>query len=629
MLIGPLSIGVPWGLLALAALPAILAIHLFRQRSPPRPVTGLFLWPLPSTTPASGRRRERVVNLPSLWLELLAALALAWWLADVHPAGDDHGRHLVLVLDDRQRLQAQLSTVGSTSDTPAERIRVALHARLAALRANDRVTVIASGLTPRLLCGPAAEPQQALTALAAWQPQAAWHELEPALTLATHLAARSGAASGAELLLASDRLPPDLADEIGCAAHGAAVATSGLAEVRWLRDAHGERVVVRTFVSSSPAPRALDLRAGDRVLLTLPDAVVGALGTTLGTTRGTTLVIPLTSAAIPDQLTLALRGPDPLPFDDSVTLLRPPLREVRVALRLTAGGPLAVQVQRVLAAVPGIAAAGAVPDLVITDSTAAAGDAVPPGCWSLRIAPAPGGEALLGPFLRRAGHPLCTDLDGTGLLWVGGLAREHLAPDATELVSGGNQVLLAEQRRGRDRLVSLYTDAAHGTLLQHPFWPALLANMVEARRTALPGVASPNLAIGQPCRAVLPEGVARATLRGPDGSSTTLVADADGTVLIPALPLAGDWTLVAEPPAGGSDAGAAASASPAWSLSLRTTALDPRLGDLATAASLTREPPAGHTVAVERHRSPAELLVPLLLAAGAAIAAWICFGRGR
>ena len=221
MLIVPLSIGVPWGLLALAALPAILAIHLFRQRSPPRPVTGLFLWPLPSTTPASGRRRERVVNLPSLWLELLAALALAWWLADVHPAGDDHGRHLVLVLDDRQRLQAQLSTVGSTSDTPAERIRVALHARLAALRANDRVTVIASGLTPRLLCGPAAEPQQALTALAAWQPQAAWHELEPALTLATHLAARSGAASGAELLLASDRLPPDLADEIGCAAHGA------------------------------------------------------------------------------------------------------------------------------------------------------------------------------------------------------------------------------------------------------------------------------------------------------------------------------------------------------------------------------------------------------------------------
>ena len=33
----------PWGLLALLAIPGIIAIHLFRRRFPVRPVAGLFL----------------------------------------------------------------------------------------------------------------------------------------------------------------------------------------------------------------------------------------------------------------------------------------------------------------------------------------------------------------------------------------------------------------------------------------------------------------------------------------------------------------------------------------------------------------------------------------------------------
>lgn len=589
MILGPLAIAAPWGLLALAGVPTILAIHLFRRRSPPRTVSGLFLWPQPTSSPASGRRRERLVAMPSLWLELLAVLALAWWLADVHPSGDDRGRHLVLVLDNRQRLQAALPA----GDTPAERLRSALSARLAALRASDRVTVIASGATPRLLCGPAAEPAQAQAAIAAWKPTAPWHELEPALTLATQLAARSGAATvGAELLLASDRIPDDLAEDIGYEVRGEALPTSGLAEVRWLRDAAGERLVVRIASSGKALPRTLEVRVGDRVLVRQPDA-------------SGTLLVPLNEP--PEELTVALVGPDPLPTDDTVSLLRPPLRSVRVSV----SGPFAASVQRVLDALPDVTAGGAIPDLVIADR-----DAAPPGSWGLRIAPAPGDEAVLGPFLRRAGHPLCTDLDGTGLLWVGGLPRAHLAGDATELVGGGDQVLVSEQRRGRDRVIRLYADTARGTLVQHPFWPALLANVVEARRGALPGVTSPTVPVGQTLTAVLPAGVDRVELAGPDGSTATLVADSDGVVLIPALPVAGDWTLHAATPS-------------IWQLRLRAIALDPRLGDLAAARSATREPAAAETVAVERRRSPAELLLPLVLAAGAAIGAWLCFGRGR
>ncbi len=51
----------PLGLLALLAIPAIVAIHLFRRRFPVRPVAGLFLWQMAQQTPEGG---GRITKLP-------------------------------------------------------------------------------------------------------------------------------------------------------------------------------------------------------------------------------------------------------------------------------------------------------------------------------------------------------------------------------------------------------------------------------------------------------------------------------------------------------------------------------------------------------------------------------------
>jgi hypothetical protein len=71
----------PIGLVALLAIPAIVAIHLFRRRFPVRPVAGLFLWQLSRRTPEGGGRMTRLPITTSLILECLAALALALILA--------------------------------------------------------------------------------------------------------------------------------------------------------------------------------------------------------------------------------------------------------------------------------------------------------------------------------------------------------------------------------------------------------------------------------------------------------------------------------------------------------------------------------------------------------------------
>src|SRR3989442_10262806 len=96
----------PLGLLALLAIPAIVAIHLFRRRFPTRPVAGLFLWQVVRQTPESGGKISKLPVTASLILECLAALAFALIIAGarLQPAGVSE--HLVVLLDDSASMAA-------------------------------------------------------------------------------------------------------------------------------------------------------------------------------------------------------------------------------------------------------------------------------------------------------------------------------------------------------------------------------------------------------------------------------------------------------------------------------------------------------------------------------------------
>ena len=73
-----MTFATPLGLIALASLPlAIIAIHFFRRRFPPRRVAGLFLWQTGRHLPEGGGRLDKLPITISLLLECLAALALS------------------------------------------------------------------------------------------------------------------------------------------------------------------------------------------------------------------------------------------------------------------------------------------------------------------------------------------------------------------------------------------------------------------------------------------------------------------------------------------------------------------------------------------------------------------------
>jgi len=543
-------------------------------------------------------------------LELVAVVALAWWLADIQLARDQRGRHVGIVLDDRVRLQAHL--VGGT--TPAEQIRAQLATYLASLRFADRVTVVASGAVPRLMAGPAATPEQALAAVAGWVPAAPWHELDPAIDLIQQITAQM-AQDGGDVLIASDRIPTNPAPGLGWIATGMPLPASGLADVRWLRNHTGERLVVRITASGVMPARRLEVRLAERVVASVPIAGPG------------TILIPLTPGALAsealkedERLTVVLTGDDPFPADDTVLLQRPVRRVVHVALTLPE--PTRTLVARAMHGVPDIAidTLSTATDLVISNR-----DECPPGAWLVRIAPAAGSDAVLGPYLMRRGHPLVRDLDGTGLLWIGGVSAAALPVDAEPLISAGSLVLVSERRRARDRLVTLHVEPTAGTLITHPLWPSLIANVIEARRATLPGVVDPNRPANQPTSLYVPSTVTEVQVLAQGAhESTTLVADADGMILVPPLGVTGAWQIQA--PA------ALLTVPPAVASTLTTLMvhqLDERMGDFVAASTRSIEPTVGALVAVERRRSPAERLVPLLLAAFAALTACWLWTRGR
>lgn len=563
-------IGAPLGLLGLLGVPALVALHLWRARHAPRPTSALFLWPDDRRVLASGRRRAPLILRGSFWLEVLAVLAATWWLADIHWSPRAAARHVIAILDDRWRMQAVSGGVSA-----AQRLREALDARLAQLAAGDRVTLIASGEPPRILAGPAAEPAAARATLAGWIPQGAWHQTDAALVLAAGLGG-----DGAEITLCSDRATGRLPAGVGLLATGRSLRTSGLADARWWRDARGERIVAVVHGDTARVP-----------VLRFGDVAVAATSSEAGVHVYARLP-PLPEGA---EASLALPGEDGLPIDDTAQMLRPPPRIVhaRVAIDGAAGQ----------AARAALAAAGArldgQPDLLV-------GDEVIAGCWSLRLA-AGDGPPTLGPFTARREHPLLADIDATGALWSGSAATCDGAP----LLLAGSRVLVSERRRGADRDLTLHLDLARSTVARHIAWPGLFANLVAWRASRLPGVADPNPRCGQPVAAVLPAGAVEAELASPDGSTRLLRAGPDGDIAIPGLPLAGRWTLRWR---GGS---AAISALP----------LDTRQADLAGAASDEAAAIAPGRAEVERTRGPLAALLPLVIAAAAALAACARFAR--
>ena len=173
----------PAGLWALLGVPAILAIHFLQQRSKVVVTSTWFLIEQLSPDSTRGRTWEQLRASRTLWLQLLAVIAVAWVLAEPRWVRAESSQTVVLVLDDSASMAAF-----RTPALAAVEIEMAAASGLAAR--TTWVVMTTDVRQPPLYRG--GERTAAKEALARWQPQLGLHDLGPALRLAQGLASVGG-----------------------------------------------------------------------------------------------------------------------------------------------------------------------------------------------------------------------------------------------------------------------------------------------------------------------------------------------------------------------------------------------------------------------------------------------------
>ncbi len=94
-----LTLANPLGLLALLGIPAILAIHFLQRKGRELPVSTLFLLERAQRDATSGRRIDRLIPSVPLWMQLLAVLLLAWFLAEPRYQKSQSVQRIAIVID--------------------------------------------------------------------------------------------------------------------------------------------------------------------------------------------------------------------------------------------------------------------------------------------------------------------------------------------------------------------------------------------------------------------------------------------------------------------------------------------------------------------------------------------------
>ncbi|MFZ5439455.1 MAG: vWA domain-containing protein [Myxococcota bacterium] len=499
-----MTLGAPLGLLALLAMPALVAAYFLRRRQPPRTVSALFLWRTPDQRAEAGPRLNRFSREASLALELLAIAFAALFLADVRCGANAPKQHVVVVLDGSLSMNAK--TGGSTA---AERAKTEV-ARLAREENAGVLTIIETGVKPSLIAGPQLERDRALSALEAWAPAQPAHDPGPAFTLAREL---SGSSEHRVFFLTDGPLPESVAlpsQFEGRSVGGRATNVGFLSAQR--RDENGFAQVTVRVGNFGDAAAEVPVR------FSTTDAPPQTQRVKLAASGSAVLRVGFKSAqpievSIPD---------DALVEDGHLVLLPAPLADVTVSL-LDGLDPAALSAtKRFLSVAAGVRLAS--PALLTIG---------PPGTQAtLQLGAKAPLKSFVGPFFAQKGNPLLDDVQLGGVVWTAGVN-----PPGRVLMSAGEVVLISEDDDGT---LHFNLDVARSNVQRTVAWPVLLGNVVRQARLGSPGFPRKHLMLGEDTPLVAAAG-STWELRSPSGAVRPVMGS--GVLTLPPLPAAGRWGL--------------------------------------------------------------------------------------
>ncbi len=540
-----LSFGTPLGLLALLAIPPVIAAYFLRRKQPVRVISALFLWRTPDQRADAGPKLERWSNERSLLLELLALCAATAFLSDVRCGSTQRQRHLVVVVDGSLSMQARVD--GQTSSERAK----ALIASLATKASAASVTIIESGPRPTILAGPRLELGRALSQLEAWSPSQPAHDFAATMQLAEGLTEPGGRLE----LITDGPVTGPLPGVTHVTSVGRSAPNVALVSAQRTDQRGSASVTVRVINFSADSKRVPVVFEAERAPTQTQEVELGP-GESAALRAGITT---------PGAVTVRLPS-DALEADGVISLLAAPGREV--TLELLEGLDLTAKttLTRYLDAMEPPAS----PSETATALTIGA-----PGSTANVTLGVPTGSKLvsfIGPFFAQRNHPVLDDVHLAGVIWTAGPN-----PPGHVLISAGETVLMSE---GDDDTLHLNLELTRSNIQKTEAWPILINNLIRAARNRAPGLPRKQFMVGEDVTVVTAAG-SRWVLKHDSGAAQTILGV--GAVTLGPLPLIGHWSLLKD----GEPIDA-----------LEVLALDPLESDLTTRGPFVRDPEPGGAAAL-------------------------------
>lgn len=456
----------PLGLLALFAVPAIITLHLFRNRLPEHQVAGLFLFPGTAVASEGGRKRTRLWNSPSLWLECLIAVLLALWLSGF-TFGDLLPRHVVLLVDDSASMSAVLTR------ERAEQVLRELHE---GLTADDEVTVVVTGEPAQVIVGPRAKPDRLAAWMAGYNPSLPSHSVQGALDLGREIAGHSG-----ELILLTDEKPVDPCTDLRLISCGAAVPNAALSFVQRVPDGDTDRITAKVVGYGTVRAGELVVWDGTSELARTPVELPE---------NGGEVRLEMTVPRAAQSLRLELSA-DALLLDNVAWLVPVRDRIVAVCDQLSAAERSNLELNRVFEAMSDWREE---PDSRRAQVTLRSEPGTPAAGQIELVLGRTAGERLVhkSPFVLDRSHALLSGLEMEGIHWLSGSG----ALPGQILVAAASKVLISVEPTELGTRIWCDVDGQAGNFVRSPDWPILIANVLEVARREVPGCRSEQLRIG-------------------------------------------------------------------------------------------------------------------------------------
>ena len=489
----------PLGLLALLAIPVVVALHLFRDRLPEKRVAGLFLFEVGAITSEGGRKPKRLYNSVSLWLECLIAALFALWLAGF-TMGGSIPRHVVVVVDDSASMGAAATR---------ERVGEELRGLGEGLASDDEVTVVQSGEPAQVVVGPRAGSEDLLSWAASWSPSMPAHPVQPALDLGRELAGHSG-----ELVFLTDGRPVDACTDLRLVCCGVAMPNAALSFVQRVPDGDRDRLSVVVVGYGTVREGELRVTSGPDELARVPVRLPA---------NGGEVQLKVVVPRSQESLRLELSD-DALQLDNVSWAPVARGRIVSVCDQIAPTARDRLEIPRVLGALSGwrMEEDPAKAELILRSSPGE----VSLGQIEMVLAPS-GGESMAhqSPFILDRSSPLMAGVEMAGVQWLSG----GVDLPGRVLVAAGDKVLISREDLTQGMRIWCDVDGAAGNLMRSPDWPILFANVLEVARRQIPGCSQDQLTTGDELTYRCRDPREPVEVRGPDGE---VMAEGAGTVSV-------------------------------------------------------------------------------------------------